>query len=185
MQEREKQHRSSAVLLQQWRCKCFLVQGAHCLYNTRWKENVTRGHSRSFSSIIAVSCQCTMLTNFLRTLLLLGTWLFPWCNSWKPRQSWETTLLMSFILLSVSYCLCHNLFYFPSTVSLWTCFIVSLSPKLLLMYGKGEADEVLSFSDFILKTNLATWNWSLHGWSCTQWNFPSSHNCGNLSPKLI
>ncbi len=26
---------------------------------------------------------------------------------------------------------------------------LSLSPKLLLMYGKGEADEVLSFSDFI------------------------------------
>lgn len=55
IQEREKQHRSSAVLLQQWRCKCFLVQGAHCLYSTRWKENVTRGHARSFSSIIAVS----------------------------------------------------------------------------------------------------------------------------------
>jgi hypothetical protein len=71
------------------------------------------------------------------------------------------------------------------------CFFVdvlhclSLSPKLLLMYGKGEADEVLSFSDFILKTNLATWNWLLHGRSCTQLNFPSSHSCGNLSPKLI
>lgn len=129
MQEREKQHRSSAVLLQQWRCKCFLVQGAHSLYSTRWKENVTRGHSRSFSSIIAVSCQCTMLTNFLRTLLLLRTWLFPWCNSWKPRQSWETTVVMSFILLSFSYCLCHNLFYFPWTVSLWMCFIVCLSPS--------------------------------------------------------
>ncbi len=180
MQEREKQHRSSAVLLQQWRCKCFLVQGAHCLYSTRWKENVTRGHSRSFSSIIAVSCQCTMLTNFLRTLLLLGTWLFPWCNSWKPRQSWETTVVMSFILLSISYCLCHNLFYFPWSVSLWMCFIASLSPP--------SCSSCMGMEKLIKYFHLVTlysWNWLLHGWSCTQWSFPSSHNCGNLSPQLI
>jgi hypothetical protein len=86
-----------------------------------------------------------------------------------------------FLLLPVSQLVLFSLDCF--FVDVLHC--LSLSLKLLLMYGKGEADEVLSLSDFILKTNLATWNWLLHGWSCTQWNFPSSHNCGNLSPKLI
>jgi hypothetical protein len=43
------------------------------------------------------------------------------------------------------------------------CFFVDvlhflpLSPKLLLMYGNGEADQVLSFSDFIFLELVAAW----------------------------